>query len=152
MKINIRQWRSMEASERVEMIEQYSLFSRKKKTLEQRLYESSNAIKKQEELQVNVRELIESLLDYDMDAQVEIRIESKEDTDDVSNFDFEESRFTSSKYLILTVDLEDKIVVDEIDFNNLKNEKDELANAVENLQSKLEDAEQQIYELERESE
>ncbi|BAK15813.1 hypothetical protein SSIL_1390 [Solibacillus silvestris StLB046] len=46
MKINIREWRSMEASERVEMIEQYSLFSRKKKTLEQRLYESSNAIRK----------------------------------------------------------------------------------------------------------
>lgn len=46
MKINIRKWRSMDSSERVEMIEQYSMFSRKKKTLEQRLYESSNAIKK----------------------------------------------------------------------------------------------------------
>ena len=101
---------------------------------------------------MNVRELIDNLLEYDMDAQVEIQIESKEDTEDVSNFDFEESRYTSSKYLTLTVDLKDKIIVDESDFNNLKDEKEELANNVETLQSKLEDAEQQIYELERETE
>lgn len=101
---------------------------------------------------MNVRELIGNLLEYDMDAQVEIQIETKEDTEDVQNFDFEESRYTSSKYLTLTVDLGDKIILDESDFNNLKDEKDELANTVENLQSKLEDAEQQIYELERELE
>lgn len=101
---------------------------------------------------MNVRELIGNLLEYDMDAQVEIQIESKEDTEDVSNFDFEESRYSSSKHLTIAVDLEDKIIIDESDFNNLKDEKEELANAVENLQSKLEDAEQLIYELERESE
>ncbi|MFF2793498.1 hypothetical protein [Lysinibacillus xylanilyticus] len=41
--------------------------------------------------------------------------------------------------------------MDESDFNELKYQKEELASAVETLQSKLEDAEQQIYELERES-
>lgn len=101
---------------------------------------------------MNVRELIGNLLEYDMDAQVEIQIESKEDTEDVSNFDFEESRYTSSKYLTLTVDLKDKFIVGESDFNNLKHEKEELTSVIETLQSKLEDAEQLIYELERESE
>lgn len=100
---------------------------------------------------MNVRDLISSLLDYDMDAQVEIQIESKENTEQVSDFDFEESRYTVQKYLILTVDLKDSVIVDESDYNNLKDKKDELENAVETLQSKLEDAEQQIYELERES-
>lgn len=100
---------------------------------------------------MNVRDLITSLLDYDMDAQVEIQIESKENTEHVSDFDFEESRYTVQKYLILTVDFKDSVIVDESNFTELKDKKDELENAVENLQSKLEDAENQIYELERES-
>ncbi len=100
---------------------------------------------------MNVRDLITSLLDYDMDAQVEIRIESKEDTEDVSNFDFEEWGYSGNKYLYLTADLKDSIIVDASDYNDLKDEKEELASAVDALQSKLEDAEQKIYELERES-
>lgn len=100
---------------------------------------------------MNVRDLITNLLEYDMDAQVEIQIESKENTEQVSDFDFEESRYTVQKYLILTVDLKDSVIVDESDYNNLKDKKDELESAVETFQSKLEDAEQQIYELERES-
>lgn len=99
---------------------------------------------------MNVRDLIANLLDYDMDAQVEIRIESKEDTEDV-NFDFEEWGYSGNKYLYLTADLKDSIIVDASNFNDLKDEKEELASAVEKLQEKLEDAEQQIYELERES-
>lgn len=100
---------------------------------------------------MNVRDLIANLLDYDMDAQVEIRIESKEDTDDVSNFDFEESGYTGNRYLNITVDMKNSIIVDADDYNDLKDKKDELENTVETLQSKLEDAENQIYELERES-
>lgn len=100
---------------------------------------------------MNVRDFIANLLDYDIDAQVEIRIETSEGSDDVSNFDFEESGYTGNRYLNITVDLKDSIIVDNSDYNELKDKKDELENAVETLQSKLEDAEQLIYELERES-
>ena len=99
---------------------------------------------------MDVRDLITHLLDYDMDARVEILIESKEDTEGVSDFDFGERGYTGNKYLDLTVDLKDSIIVDASDFNDLKDEKDELASTVETLQSKLEEAEQQIDELERE--
>ncbi|MBG9692674.1 hypothetical protein ABD91_18005 [Lysinibacillus sphaericus] len=99
---------------------------------------------------MNVRDLIANLLDYNMDAQVEIRIESKEDTEDV-NFDFEGWGYSGNKYLYLTADLKDSIIVDASDYNDLKDEKEELASTVEDLRSKLEEAENQIYELERES-
>ena len=100
---------------------------------------------------MNVRDLITELLNYDMDAQVEIRIESKENTDSISDFEFQEEHYTGHKYLNLTVEVRGQVLVDESDFNDLKVEKEELANTMEDLQSKLEDAEQRIDELERES-
>ncbi|MEK5331979.1 hypothetical protein [Lysinibacillus sp. FSL W8-0992] len=100
---------------------------------------------------MNVRDLIANLLDYDMDAQVEIRIESKENDDSISDFEIQEEKYTVQKYLNLTVSVRDQVLVNANDYNDLKDAKEELANEVETLQSKLEDAEQQIYELERES-
>lgn len=100
---------------------------------------------------MNVRDLIVNLLDYDMDNQVEIHIESKEDTVEVGEFDFVESTWGSNTTLELIVKLKDSNIIDASDFNDLKEEKEELANTVEDLRSKLEDAEQRIDELERES-
>lgn len=99
---------------------------------------------------MDVRDLITHLLEYDMNAQVEILIESKEDTEQVSDFDFDQRGYNFSKYLNLTVNLNDSIILNTDDFNSLKDEKEELASTVEDLQSKLEDAEKQIDELERE--
>lgn len=58
---------------------------------------------------MKVRELIESLLDYDMNADIEVQLEL-DDKDDWFDFDFDNN--ISTKEVYLTVNLSDSVLVD----------------------------------------
>ncbi|WP_419962154.1 hypothetical protein [Psychrobacillus sp. BM2] len=89
-----------------------------------------------------VRELIASLLDYDMDATVEIIVESKEDSFDTNDFELEENGTKLNSYLTFKVVPDGHIVVDESDYKNLEIEVKELEDTVERMSSFVEEMEQ----------
>lgn len=97
---------------------------------------------------MNVRELIANLLEYDWDAEVNIEIETKENTESISDLDINEQGYGNRKYLEITVKPDGSLLVDEGEFNDLKNEKLDLEDQVDRLNSTVEELQQQIYELE----
>lgn len=95
-----------------------------------------------------VRELIASLLDYDMDATVEILVESKEDSFDTNDFEITESKFSFSKYVTLKTKPDAHVVVDEASYEDLKQEKIESEELAERMSSFVEELEQKVIEIE----
>lgn len=98
---------------------------------------------------MKVRDLISSLLDYDMDAEVNIEIETRENNEFISDFELvEQITMTVQKYVNLIVKPYGQVLVDETDYKNLLEDKDVLEDKVANLEIGMEELEQQIYELE----
>ena len=97
---------------------------------------------------MNVRELISNLLDYDMDATVEILVESKEDSFDTNDFVLTEEKYGFGTYLTIKVVPTGHVAVDESDYENLKAEKLESDDLLEQMTSTVEEMQQKIYEFE----
>lgn len=95
-----------------------------------------------------VRELIASLLDYDMDSTVEILVESKEDSCDTNEFEIIENNFSFSRYITLKIKPDSHVVVDEASYNDLKEEKLESEELAERMSSYVEELEQKVNEME----
>lgn len=96
---------------------------------------------------MNVRELIASLLDYDMDATVEILVESKEDSFDTNEFEITENNFFSNSYITLKIVPVGHVVVDEASYNDLKEDKLESEELAERMSSYVEELEQKVNDL-----
>jgi len=91
---------------------------------------------------MEVRDLIVELLEFDLDAEVELYIDSAEEG---SSFDFkiEASQRSVRKYLSLEVDLDNYVMVDKQDYENMKQK-------IENLEEDLGDAYQKLEGLQNE--
>lgn len=98
---------------------------------------------------MDVRDLITKLLDYDLDATVEILVESKEDSFDTNDFEIAENNFSSGKYVTLKVAPDGHVVVDEASYNDLKEEKIESEALAERMSSFVEELEQKVNEMEQ---
>lgn len=96
-----------------------------------------------------VRELIASLLDYDMDATVEILVKSDEDSFDTNDFEIVENKSSFSSYVTLKVVSDSHVVVDEGSYNDLKQEKIESEELAERMSSFVEELEQKVNEMEQ---
>ncbi|MER2171261.1 MAG: hypothetical protein ABS938_11580 [Psychrobacillus psychrodurans] len=95
-----------------------------------------------------VRELIASLLDYDMDSTVEILVKSDEDSFDTNDFEIVENKFSFSSYITLKVVPDGHVVVDEASYEDLKQEKIESEELAERMSSFVEELEQKVNEME----
>lgn len=82
------------------------------------------------------KDLIIELMDFDLDAVVEVTINSSEEDDDFE-FELEESSWGSNKYLSLKVDLKDYVLVDKNTYEELKEKVDGLESEVEELREML---------------
>jgi len=91
---------------------------------------------------VEVKDLIVELLEFDLDAEVELYIDSAEEG---GSFDFkiEASQRSVRKYLSLEVDLDNYVMVDKQDYENMKQK-------IENLEEDLGDAYQKLEGLQNE--
>lgn len=95
-----------------------------------------------------VRELIKSLLDYDMDSTVEILVKSDEDSFDTNDFEIVENKFSLISYVTLKVVPDGHVVVDEASYNDLKEDKLESEELAEKMSSYVEELEQKVNEME----
>lgn len=98
---------------------------------------------------MKVRELISNLLDYDMEATVEILVESKEDSFDTNDFEIEENKLSFNNYLTLKVVPDGHVAVDEASYEDIKQDLMDSNSLVESMTSTMEQMEQQIFELEQ---
>lgn len=91
---------------------------------------------------MEVRDLIVELLEFDLDAEVELYIDSEEESE---NFDFklEASQRSVRKYLSLEVNLDGYVMVDKRDYEDMKQK-------IENLEEDLGDANQKLDEFRNE--
>lgn len=95
-----------------------------------------------------VRDLITSLLEFDLDAEVEVVVQTNEG-DEHCDFDLEEiPTMTVQKYVQLIAKPDGQVLVDEESYQSLQDEKSDLENKIADLESAMEDIEQQIYALE----
>ncbi|MEK3975547.1 hypothetical protein [Psychrobacillus sp. FSL K6-1267] len=95
-----------------------------------------------------VRDLITSLLEFDLDAEVEVIVDTNEGQDNC-DFDLEEiPTMTVQKYVQLIAKPDGQVLVDEENYQSLKDEKSDLENKVADLENAMEEMERQIYELE----
>lgn len=88
---------------------------------------------------MTVKDLINELLNFDMDAEVDVKVISPEETDSF-DFEFEERRYGP---LSLQVELDSYVLVNTQDFNDLQNENNELKDEKEALLEKIEELEDQ---------
>lgn len=65
---------------------------------------------------MTVQELIIELLNYNMDAIIDIDVNTKEENHNTSDF----SIYTDNRYLTLTVDTDDYVLVDKKEYEYLK--------------------------------
>jgi len=93
--------------------------------------------------------IVRDLLDYDPEATVEILVDSKEDSFDTNDFKIEENKFSSRSYLTLKVIPDGHVVVDEAEYEDLKQGKLESDDLVEQMTSTMEGMQEKIDELER---
>lgn len=98
---------------------------------------------------MDVRDLITKLLDCDMDATVDILVESKEDSFDTTEFVMEENSFSFSKYVTLKIKPDAHVVVDEASYEDLKQEKIESEELAERMSSFVEELEQKVNVMEQ---
>lgn len=97
---------------------------------------------------MNVRELITSLLEFDLDAEVEVIVQTNEG-DDNCDFDLEElPTMTVQKYVNLIAKPDGQVLVDETNYKNLVEDKEILESKVAELEIEIEEYEQQIQKLE----
>lgn len=73
---------------------------------------------------MTVQELIIELLNYNMDAIIDIDVDTKEENHNTSDF----SISTDNRYLTLTVDIDDYVLVDKKEYEYLKDSLLELEN------------------------
>lgn len=97
---------------------------------------------------MKLREFIATLLDCDMDAEVEIRIETEENTDSISEFELLEEGYTNQKYLSFEVKPLNQVLVNEKDYESLKEEKEQLDSLVEELKENIQTLNEEIEKLE----
>lgn len=91
---------------------------------------------------MNVRELINDLLEFNLNAEVELYIDSNEEGDDFE-FNLEEYQRQSRSFLSIEVDLDKYVMVDKRDYEDMKSE-------LENLEEELSDANNELEELRNE--
>lgn len=91
---------------------------------------------------MDVRDLIKDLLEFNPDTEVELYIDSNEESDDFE-FKLEEYQRPSGNVLTIEVELDNYVMVDKRDYENMKTE-------LENLESDLEDARNELDELRNE--
>lgn len=73
---------------------------------------------------MTVQELIVELLNYNMDAIIDVDVDTKEESHNTSDF----SISTDDRYLTLTVDTDDYVLVDKKEYEYLKDSLLELDN------------------------
>lgn len=73
---------------------------------------------------MTVQELIIELLNYNMDAIIDVDVDTKEESHNTSDF----SISTDNRYLTLTVDTDDYVLVDKKEYEYLKDSLLELDN------------------------
>lgn len=73
---------------------------------------------------MTVQELIIELLNYNMDAIIDVDVDTKEESHNISDF----SISTDNRYLTLTVDTDDYVLVDKKEYEYLKDSLLELDN------------------------
>lgn len=97
---------------------------------------------------MDVRNLITSLLEFDLDAEVEVIVQTNEGEDNC-DFDLDEiPTMTVQKYVNFIVKPDGQVLVGESEYETLKNEKLDLEDTVEGLNQTVVNLQQQIYELE----
>lgn len=85
---------------------------------------------------MNVRDLISELIEYDLDAVIEIGINSDVEDNDFE-FGFEEKRYMATGYVFLTVNLTDYVLVNKNDFSEMEDKIDGLESEVDSLRDML---------------
>lgn len=91
---------------------------------------------------MKVRDLIKDLLEFDVNAEIELYIESDEEDDDFE-FKLEEYRGHNGNRLSIEVNLDKYVMVDKRDYEDMKTE-------LENLEEDLADARNELEELRNE--
>lgn len=89
-----------------------------------------------------VLDLVKELLEFNLDAEVELYISSDEKDDDFE-FELDEYRGPNGNRLEIEVDLNKYVMVDKRDYENMKDE-------LENLEEELTDAQNELEELRNE--
>ena len=72
---------------------------------------------------MKVRELIEELLDFPMDSNIEVELDLDDDTEWK---DFEVSQNVTTREITLEVNLRDKVLIDADEYEKLKELEDEI--------------------------
>lgn len=96
-----------------------------------------------------VRNLIIELLEYEMDQEVEIEIVTDENNETISDFVIEEHGY-SKRWVNIAVKPDGYVLVNEKDYETLKEEKSDLEDKIEQFENSLSDYEQTIFLLEGE--
>lgn len=91
---------------------------------------------------MEVKDLIVELLEFNPSAEVELYIDSTEESDDFS-FNLEEHQRVGRVYLSIEVDLDNYVMIDKRDYENMKDE-------IENLEADLADARNELEVLRNE--
>lgn len=91
---------------------------------------------------MEVKDLIVELLEFNQSAEVELYIDSDEDSDDFG-FKLEEYQRPTGNFLSIVVVLDEHVMVDKRDYEDMKTE-------LENLESELADAINELDELRNE--
>lgn len=97
---------------------------------------------------MNVRNLIASLLEFNMDADIEVIVQTNEG-DDNCDFDLEEiTTYNNGSYLQFIVKPDGQVLVDEESYQSLKDENSHAEDKIAELEIAIEEYERQIQELE----